>query len=277
MESSMQRGEFSRAPAQQAGIDVSYYQGKIDWAAVAGSGVRFAMLKATQGHLRHSSVFGFNDPMWERNITGAAGAGLACGAYHYLTAQNVEEARAEADYFVSQLAPHRSRLRLWAAVDVEDDDFLGRLDAAGLTQVTDVFCRRVEEAGFRPMVYTNPNYIRYKYRVQPNWPLWLALWRSPTVLPTGYRDLKLWQYGVGRSPGVTGDVDMNLGFFEEEHMNEAEEKKDNTPEEWSRDAVAWAVREGILYGDEHGNLRLREPCTREAAVTFLYRALGGGR
>lgn len=53
---------------------------------------------------------------------------------------------------------------------------------------------------------------------------------------------------------------------------------DSIPAAWARDAVEWARRAGVLYGDEVGNLRLREPCTREMAVVFLYRAMtGGGR
>ena len=53
-------------------------------------------------------------------------------------------------------------------------------------------------------------------------------------------------------------------------------RQDNEPAEWAREAVEWAKRNGILYGDETGNLRLREPCTREMAVVFLYRAITGG-
>ena len=53
-------------------------------------------------------------------------------------------------------------------------------------------------------------------------------------------------------------------------------REDNEPAEWAREAVEWAKRNGILYGDEAGNLRLREPCTREMAVVFLYRAITGG-
>lgn len=53
-------------------------------------------------------------------------------------------------------------------------------------------------------------------------------------------------------------------------------RQDNEPAEWAREAVEWAKRNGILYGDEAGNLRLREPCTREMAVVFLYRAITGG-
>lgn len=49
---------------------------------------------------------------------------------------------------------------------------------------------------------------------------------------------------------------------------------DNTPEEWSKDAVKWAKTNGVLGGDEHGDLKLKDPCTREEVVTMLYRALG---
>lgn len=50
----------------------------------------------------------------------------------------------------------------------------------------------------------------------------------------------------------------------------------NTPAEWAREAVEWAVENGILYGDENGNYRLHEPCTREMMLVFLHRAMGGG-
>ena len=51
---------------------------------------------------------------------------------------------------------------------------------------------------------------------------------------------------------------------------------DNIPAEWAEDAVSWAVENGILYGDENGNYRLHENCTREMMLVFLYRAVGGG-
>lgn len=54
------------------------------------------------------------------------------------------------------------------------------------------------------------------------------------------------------------------------------EEMDNIPAEWAEDAVVWAVENGILYGDENGNYRLHENCTREMMLVFLYRAVGGG-
>lgn len=54
------------------------------------------------------------------------------------------------------------------------------------------------------------------------------------------------------------------------------EEMDNVPAEWAEEAVAWAVENGILYGDENGNYRLHENCTREMMLVFLHRAVGGG-
>lgn len=55
------------------------------------------------------------------------------------------------------------------------------------------------------------------------------------------------------------------------------DRGDSIPSAWAQEAVEWARARGILYGDEQGNLHLREGCTREAAITFLWRALGGGQ
>lgn len=63
---------------------------------------------------------------------------------------------------------------------------------------------------------------------------------------------------------------------EEDIPEESGAEMDNIPAEWAEDAVAWAVENGILYGDENGNYRLHENCTREMMLVFLHRAVGGG-
>ena len=72
-------------------------------------------------------------------------------------------------------------------------------------------------------------------------------------------------------PNRIGDVEVPAA-----KIPDVREDGDSIPAEWAREAVEWAKRNGILYGDEVGNLRLREPCTREMAVVFLYRAITGG-
>lgn len=68
-------------------------------------------------------------------------------------------------------------------------------------------------------------------------------------------------------PNRTGDVGVEVV---------AKDTRDNVPADWARDAVEWAKANGIIYGDETGNLRLHEPCTREMMLVFLHRALTGG-
>ena len=71
-------------------------------------------------------------------------------------------------------------------------------------------------------------------------------------------------------PFITGEVPDNPA-------GDGDGTMDNTPADWAEDAVRWAQDNGILYGDENGNLRLHEPCTREMMLVFLFRALGGGK
>ena len=195
------------------GIDVSVFQQDIYWRRVRASGVWFAMVKATQGYSETGSAHLFVDRCFQRNIAGAAEAGLYVGSYHYLTARNVYQAKEEARHYLSAISPHRARHLLWAAVDVESDMYLPA-DPASLCAVVDTFCGEVSRAGFIPAVYTNPSYIKYRFRRVPGWDLWLAQWRDKKYgIPTGYPRLRIWQWGASSVPGVNGAVDSDVGNF----------------------------------------------------------------
>ena len=85
---------------EKQGIDVSKWQGEIEWPRVAASGVAFAMVRASYG--RDSE-----DPRFKANISGAAASGLPCGAYHYCYAMSVEEAKTEAEFFLRTVKVQR--------------------------------------------------------------------------------------------------------------------------------------------------------------------------
>lgn len=195
------------------GIDVSTYQGNINWSAVKSGGIDFAIVKATQGHAVNSNSYLFTDRQFANNVTGAHDVGLKVGVYHYLTAKTVKEAQTEAQHFIDTIAPYKPRIELWAAVDVEEDKYLPR-NKKLLSDIVEAFCAYVAAEGYRPMVYTNPNYLTWRLDKIPAHDLWLALWRDKTRTPTGYDNMQIWQYGAEAVKGINGNVDANYGYFD---------------------------------------------------------------
>ena len=191
------------------GIDVSRWQGEIDWEEVGRAGVRFAMIKATEGAEGA-------DPCFAANINGAVGAGIACGTYHYLRATQKEDTIAEADHFADVMDPLRERISLWAALDVETEEHR-RLGKKKLTDLVILFCERVRARGYRPMLYTNNDFIAscYDFERLTVYPIWLACWYDGGENDRPVRDFsyQIWQQGVTRVDGISGDVDNDYGYF----------------------------------------------------------------
>lgn len=203
------------------GIDVSTLQGSIDWEKI---NVDFAMIKATQGRGETESTKKlrvFTDPMFKENVMSADSCGIPVGCYHYFTATDKSEAVYEAEYFCRVIEPYRSKLKLWAAVDVESK-YLDRLKKDELTAVTQTFTDHVEKAGYLPMLYTNPNFIRERYEKLPDVDIWLAHWNVSK--PMDVNRLKIWQKGIGYVDGV-GNCDINVGYFASEEYQSVKEYK----------------------------------------------------
>ena len=199
------------------GIDVYTGQGVIDWQRVADSGISFAMIKASQGRGETSAtknLRNFTDSRFARNITEASKAGLMVGVWHWLTARSVAEAEDEAEYFLKVIAPFRGKITLWSAVDVESETYLADLGKAELTEITRVFLNRLSKNGYRPMLYTNPNFI--KYRFEPNAFSDTAIWLAHygVAKPMSVPNLKIWQHSAGRVAGIKTAVDLDTGYFE---------------------------------------------------------------
>lgn len=263
------------------GIDVSTYQGDINWAQVKADGIDFAIIKATQGRSETGTYRNFTDSKFTANIVGANRWGVRAGVYHYLTAQTVSEAMEEAELFLSAIAPYRSIIDLWAVVDVESKHL--PKDKTLLTQIVNTFCSRLVSAGYRPMVYTNPDFLQNRLNDVSYWDLWLALWRNKANVPalSDYPSMKVWQWGAETVDGIAGKVDANFMIAEmpveepEKPKSETAAKpasgKDNNPAAWALDAVEWCVDNKILLGDQNGDLMLHQPLTREQACLVAQR------
>lgn len=265
------------------GIDVSVFQSCINWEKVLASGVDFAMVKATQGRSEQNPALRmFTDSFFIRNMIGAQKSGIRIGVYHYLTAQTVTEAIEEADYYLSVISPYKSAVSLYAAVDVESKYLPA--DRNMLTMIINAFCKRVQRAGFTPMVYTNPNFLKNRIGDISVWPLWLALWRDKKFVPSkeDYPNIRIWQWGAESVDGIGGKTDSNYEIQEKiEHVKneetikkeESDMEKNEAVSEWAKEAVDWAVKNGYIKGDENGNLMPRDPITREQFCVVLHRIM----
>ena len=263
------------------GIDVSTYQGNINWMDVRSTGIDFAMIKATQGRSETAAYRDFTDSKFTANITGAHSVGIRCGVYHFLTAQTVPEAMKEAEYFLSVIEPFRKIISLYAAVDVESSKYLPN-DKTLLTQIVFAFCSRVEAAGYDPMIYTNLDWMKNRLNDISAYPLWLALWRDRENVPTvkQFPSMRIWQWGTEAVKGIAGKPDANFMIAEKPKSETVETDKavggkkdtrENTPSAWAEDDVRWAVENKIMRGDDKGDLMLHQPLTREQACAIAKR------
>lgn len=202
------------------GIDVSTNNGFINHNAVKLAGVRFAMIKATQGHSLYSKgLYMFKDSKFDANVEGFYKAGIPIGAYHFFTASTLEETYREADFFINTVKPYQNKISLYLACDAENygNKWLQGLSRNGLASLVNVFCHRVEEAGFKACHYTNTDHIRNYINIDKiAYPVWQAhyLQNGSVKRPEEAGDkLAMHQYtSTGQLPGVVGNFDLNFGY-----------------------------------------------------------------
>ena len=135
------------------GIDVSTWQGKIDWTQVKGAGIHYAILRSSFGSPDPSQV----DNQFENNYKGAKAAGIPVGAYHYGYAVSEAEARQEAKFFLDTIKGKQFEYPVY--YDVEDNGTMGTLSRQTLTNVIKAFCSEVEKAGYYVGVYASLSWL----------------------------------------------------------------------------------------------------------------------
>lgn len=194
------------------GIDVSSYQGDIDWATVRASGVEFAIIRSTlRGYGTGKLV---EDEKFEENITGAMNAGIHVGAYVFSQAITEEEVIEEAQSAIDALSPYVTGVPI--IIDVErisgGDGRMDDLTPAERTDLIVKFCQVVSDAGYLPYIYYNTEMsIMYVDLTRlEDYPKWYASYSSDFFYPY---EIDMLQYSAtGRVPGIGGDVDMDLCF-----------------------------------------------------------------
>lgn len=195
------------------GIDVSKFQGEIDWEAVAADGVEYAFIRVgNRGYGAEGKLL--EDDMFETNIEGALQAGIKVGVYFYTQAINEEEVLAEADLVLRKIAPYKVECPV--VYDVEKvSGANGRMNALSAKERTDLtllFCETIAEAGYEPMIYYNMEMATLMLELErlEEYEKWFAYYNQDLYFPYDY---KIWQYShTGRVNGIKGEVDMNISF-----------------------------------------------------------------
>ena len=184
------------------GIDVSKYQGNIDWSKVKSDGIEFAMVRLG---------FGFStlDPYFEANVAGAQEQGIKVGAYHYSYALSPDDARREADFVLLMLKNYR--LEFPVAIDIEDAS-QAALGKDTLTNIVTAFCEKIEAAGWWAMIYASTDWLTNKLDLNKltRFAIWRAHWTTASIYSLGEG---IWQYANnGSVNGIKGNVDMNIAY-----------------------------------------------------------------
>ncbi len=199
----------------QKGIDVSKFQGSIDWQQVKEAGVQFVILRlGIRGYGTGEMKL---DERFYENYNGAIEAGLKVGVYFFSAAINEEEAIEEADYVLNVLKD--CVIEMPVVFDTEpilyDVARTDHLTPDQLTAITRAFCERIKGSGYHPMIYANSKRFTTVLHLEEleEYDKWLADYRETPDYPY---DFKMWQFTEkGTVPGVSGNVDIDLYFYKE--------------------------------------------------------------
>ena len=206
---------------KRVGIDVSSYQGDIDWEKVAASGISYAIIRCGYGSDYESQ----DDKYFLENVQGALEAGLDIGVYLYSYATQLtgDDSSAESE------AAHVLRLLEEAGLEPEDlalpvyldmeNSTQGKLGTSMLGDIAETFCSIIEQAGYKVGIYANlnwwNNYLTDDVFETESWYKWVARYPTSTsVTSCGADDANMWQFtSSGTVSGISGSVDVNFDYL----------------------------------------------------------------
>lgn len=263
----------------KTGVDVSKWQGEIDWEKAKADGVEFAMLRAGYGR-------GNMDDRFKRNADECTRLGIPFGVYWFSYAYTEDMARKEAQYCLNAVAPYK--LSYPIAFDFEYDS-VDHAQDKGVTitkelasAITRAFLTEIENAGYYATLYANPNYLAVYFddNIPTRYDIWLAQWpRNPQPEPKPEQCGGMWQYtSSGTVDGIEGRVDMNYAYYDyptltgntPESEEPEQEEEPMTWEEEQKAATEWAKSKGISDGE-----RPEDAVKRVELWVTLWRMFGG--
>lgn len=196
------------------GIDVSQWQGTINWKKVKADGISFVFIRCSYTSLKSFNLH--TDPKFKANVTAAAAAGLKVGVYHYSGATSATEAKKEANYVVNLLKPYKSKITLPVMFDYEPGTRVTanykKTSKTTRTKYATTFCNAAKAAGYTSGVYCSTSWFPTYFNVSSlsGYSNWDAQWASKNTYTGAY---DFWQYSdSGKISGISGSVDCNFWY-----------------------------------------------------------------
>ena len=186
------------------GIDVSVHNGDIDWQKVKADGIGFAIIRAGYGKLESQK-----DQKFEQNYAGAKAAGIPVGAYWYSYAMDEDEARQEADVFLSVIKGKQFEMPVYFDLEEKKQFDLGKEQVSAIMRA---FLNRVESAGYFVGLYGSASSLTTHTAddIKSWYTIWLAHWVDQTNYSGAYG---IWQHSAkGKVAGINGDVDLDICY-----------------------------------------------------------------
>ena len=195
------------------GIDLSEYQGEVDFEKAKAAGVEFVMLRIG-GRFYGDKGTVYEDGAFDSYYQQAKAAGIKVGAYFFSQAVSAADAVEEAEFVVKKLGGKKLDYPIafdWENI-ADDEARTDNVNGSELTTIAEAFCNKVIESGYKAIVYANSAqmFIMYDFETMKDYDFWLADYRE---FPTMYYKFDMWQYATdGTVDGIEGSVDMNLSF-----------------------------------------------------------------
>lgn len=188
------------------GIDVSKWQGTIDWKKVSQEDIDYVMIRSSYGYED-------TDPKLKSNVAGCEKYGIDYGFYHYTYARNVSEAKKEAKYFLKTIKKYNPDYPL--VLDIEET-FYNKMSRKKVTDIVVTFMEELENAGYFAMIYCSPSFVNDNLDASriKDYDIWVACWGDEEKLSTYYSGhYGMWQYSdEGSVNGISEDVDLNYAY-----------------------------------------------------------------
>ena len=157
-----------------------------------------------------------------------------------------------------------------------EDNSTVALGKTKLTAFAKRYCEAIKKKGFKVGVYANQNwfqnYLNVKSLYNAGYSIWCAKYADSK--PNIAAPYDIWQYSSsGKVDGISGDIDMNYMYNDIRKELNKVKAVDNKPDTYAKEAVNWAIKNGILKGTDKGDYMLHDNLTRQDALVFLYRAI----